>query len=97
MKPGEKRQVIDFPKLVLSIVTEHVSMEGTCSCGCQLKGDFSKEATVPVVYDSNIHATVAYLSTLQNLPFKLLREALATLFNVKMSEGSVPNVHGLWI
>lgn len=94
LKPGEKRQVIDLPKPVFPIVTEHVSMEGTCSCGCRLKGDFPKEATAPVAYGPNIHATVAYLSTLQNLPFKRLKEALATLFNVKMSEGTISNILG---
>lgn len=91
---GERRQVIDLPKPVFPIVTEYVSMEGVCTCGHHIKGDFPKEATAPVAYGPNIHATVAYLSTLQNLPFKRLKEAMHTLFNVNMSEGTISNILG---
>lgn len=89
---GERRQVVDLPKPVFPTVTEYVSMEGTCTCGCHVKGGFPKEATAPVAYGPNIHATVAYLSTLQNLPFKRLKEAMRTLFNVNMSEGTISNI-----
>lgn len=94
LKVGERRQVIDLPKPVFPTVTEYDSMEGVCACGCHLKGEFPKEATAPVAYGPNIHATVAYLSTLQNLPFKRLKEAMRTLFNVNMSEGTISNILG---
>lgn len=94
LRPGERRQVIDLPKPVFPTVTEYVSMEGVCSCGGHVKGEFPKEATAPVCYGPNIHATVAYLSTLQNLPFKRLKEAMRTLFNVNMSEGTISNILG---
>lgn len=92
LREGERRQVIDLPKPVFPAVTEYVSMEGVCTCGAHLKGEFPKEATAPVSYGPNIHATVAYLSTLQNLPFKRLKEAMRTLFNVNMSEGTISNI-----
>lgn len=94
LKIGERRQVIDLPKPVFPTVTEYDSMVGVCSCGCHLKGEFPKEATAPVAYGANIHATVAYLSTLQNLPFKRLKQVMATLFNVNMSEGTISNILG---
>lgn len=92
LRVGERRQVIDLPKPVFPMITEYDSMEGTCTCGCHLKGEFPKEATAPVAYGPNIHATVAYLNTLQNLPFKRLKEAMSTLFNVNMSEGTIANI-----
>lgn len=92
LREGERRQVIDLPKPVFPAVTEYVSMEGVCTCGAHLKGEFPKVATAPVSYGPNIHAAVAYLSTLQNLPFKRLKEAMRTLFNVNMSEGTISNI-----
>lgn len=92
LREGERRQVIDLPKPVFPAVTEYVSMEGVCTCGAHLKGEFPKEATAPVSYGPNIHAAVAYLSTLQNLPFKRLKEAMRTLFNINMSEGTISNI-----
>lgn len=86
------RQVIDIPEPVRPIVTEHRQMEYECPCGNVIRGEFPKEAKAPVSYGPNVKATVAYLSTLQTIPFKRLAEHLATFYGIRMSQGTISNI-----
>ncbi|MFI3306915.1 MAG: IS66 family transposase [Rikenellaceae bacterium] len=89
---GERRQVVDIPSVVVPMVKEFVEMRRRCTCGKCAKGEFPKEASGTVCYGHNIEATVAYLSTLQSVPFARLTHLMEVLFGVKMSQGSVSNI-----
>ncbi|MFI3316597.1 MAG: transposase [Rikenellaceae bacterium] len=56
------------------------------------KGEFPKEVSGAVCFGHNIDATVAYFSTLQNVPFARLTHLMEVLFGVKMSQGSISNI-----
>ena len=89
---GERRQVVDIPAVVVPMVKEYVEMRRKCTCGKCVKGEFPKEVSGTVCFGRNIDATVAYLSTLQNVPFARLTHLMEVLFGVKMSQGSISNI-----
>ncbi|MFR9647279.1 MAG: IS66 family transposase, partial [Rikenellaceae bacterium] len=89
---GERRQVVDIPAVVVPMVKEYVEMRRKCTCGKCVKGEFPKEVSGTVCFGLNIDATVAYLSTLQNVPFARLTHLMEVLFGVKMSQGSISNI-----
>ncbi|MFR9543363.1 MAG: IS66 family transposase [Rikenellaceae bacterium] len=89
---GEHRQMIDIPAVVVPMVKEYVEMRRKCTCGKCVKGEFPKEVSGTVCFGRNIDATVAYLSTLQNVPFARLTHLMEVLFGVKMSQGSISNI-----
>ncbi len=89
---GERRQVVDIPAIVVPLVKEYVQMRRKCTCGKCAKGEFPNEVSGTVCFGRNIDATVAYLSTLQNVPFKRLTHLMEFLFGVKMSQGSISNI-----
>ncbi|MFR9592705.1 MAG: IS66 family transposase [Rikenellaceae bacterium] len=89
---GEHRQVVDIPAVVVPIVKEYVEMRRRCTCGKCVKGEFPKEVSGTVCFGRNVDATVAYLSTLQNVPFARLTHLMDVLFGVKMSQGSISNI-----
>lgn len=89
---GERRQVWDLPLPIAPIVTEYVSMEGTSQCGHRCKGAFPVQAAAPVSYGVNVHALVAYMSTLQSIPFKRMVDILNNVFGLEMSQGTVSNI-----
>jgi transposase len=53
---------------------------------------FPKGADAPVQYGARIRAMVAYLSSYQLVPQKRTAEAMADLFGVRLSEGTVNNI-----
>ncbi|MFR9668118.1 MAG: IS66 family transposase [Rikenellaceae bacterium] len=89
---GERRQMIDIPAVIVPMVKEYVEMRRKCTCGKCVKGEFPKEVSGTVCFGRNIDATVAYLSTLQNVPFARLTHLMEVLFGVKMSQGSISNI-----
>ena len=89
---GERRQVVDIPAVVVPMVKEYVEMRRRCTCGKCAKGEFPTEVSGTVCFGRNIDATVAYLSTLQNVPFARLTHLMEVLFGVKMSQGSISNI-----
>ncbi|MFI3293881.1 MAG: IS66 family transposase [Rikenellaceae bacterium] len=89
---GERRQMIYIPAVVVPMVKEYVEMRRRCTCGKCVKGEFPKEVSGTVCFGRNIDATVAYLSTLQNVPFARLTHLMEVLFGVKMSQGSISNI-----
>jgi len=91
-KEIEVRQSIDIPLPVCQIITNHVSIEKKCTCGCQNRGSFPEYVKPGVSYGVNIHAVVAYLSTVQHIPFKRLTTELKDLYGIEISQGSVSNI-----
>ena len=93
--PGEVseiRQSIDIPLPVCAVIANHVSMEKKCPCGQCNKGSFPGYVKTGVSYGVNIHALVAYLSTVQHIPFKRLVGTLKDLYGIEISQGSVSNI-----
>jgi transposase len=85
------RQVIDLPE-IKPVVTEHRIYGKQCSCGCFNKGTFPDEARSPVCYGPNIRAIIAYLHTVQCIPYERLSEALRECFHVELSQGTIDNI-----
>jgi transposase/regulator of replication initiation timing len=91
-KEIEVRQSIDIPLPVCQIITNHVSIEKKCTCGCRNRGSFPEHVKPGVSYGINLHALVAYLSTVQHIPFKRLTTALKDIYGIEISQGSVSNI-----
>ena len=91
-KEVETRQSIDIPLPVCPVVTGHVSIEKVCSCGKCNRGTFPVHVKPGVSYGVNLHAIVAYLSTVQHIPFKRLTGTLKDLYGIEISQGTVSNI-----
>jgi len=91
-KEIETRQSIDIPLPVCPVITHHVSIEKTCSCGKCNRGTFPAHVKPGVSYGVNLHAVVAYLSTVQHIPFKRLTGAVKDLYGMEISQGTVSNI-----
>jgi len=91
-KEAEVRQSIDIPLPVCPVITNHVSMEKKCDCGHLNRGSFPLYVKSGVSYGVNIHALVAYLSTLQFIPFKRLTTIIRDIYGISISQGSVSNI-----
>jgi len=85
------RQVIDLPE-IKPIVSEHRIYGKQCSCGCYNKGTFPDEARSPMCYGPNIRAVIAYLHTVQCIPYERLSETLRECFHVELSQGTIDNI-----
>lgn len=88
----ETRQSIDIPLPVCPITTNHVSIEKRCTCGHCNRGTFPDHVKHGVSYGVNIYAVVAYLSTVQHVPFKRLVGTLKDLYGIEISQGTVSNI-----
>ena len=84
----EKRQVIDLPEPKPE-TSEYRSDMVRCDCGALHTAPFPKGVDAPVQYGTNIRSMLVYLSQYQLLPQKRLTEAMADLFDVRISEGTV--------
>lgn len=84
----ERRQVFDFPKPTME-VTEHRAETLECMCGRLNTAEFPKGVDAPVQYGPTIRSMLVYLSQYQLLPQKRITEAMADLFDVTISEGTV--------
>lgn len=84
------RQVIDVPDPTV-IVTEHRAERCRCSCGCETTAAFPPEATAPACYGPSIKAHALYLLCAQHLPRERCAQALADLFGVAISTGTLDN------
>jgi transposase len=91
-KEAEVRQSIDIPLPVCQVITNHVSMEKKCACGHLNRGSFPLYVKPGVSYGVNILALVAYLNTLQFIPFKRLTIILKDFYGILMSQGSISNI-----
>ena len=85
------RQVIDLPE-IKPVVSEHRIYGKQCSCGHYNRGTFPNEARSPVCYGPNIRAMIAYLHTVQCIPYERLSEVLRECFHVELSQGTIDNI-----
>jgi transposase len=84
----DRRQVFDIPKPTME-ATEHRAETKECACGRLHTAAFPKGVDAPVQYGPNIRSMLVYLSQYQLLPQKRITEAMADLFGVTISEGTV--------
>ncbi|WP_327047534.1 IS66 family transposase [Microbispora sp. NBC_01189] len=85
----EKRQVFDIPPIKVQ-VTEHQLVERRCcDCGVVTKGTAPAGVTAPVQYGSRITAIIVYLYVGQFLSKDRTAQALADLFGVPVTGGTV--------
>jgi len=84
----ERRQVFDLPP-VHAEVTEHQLIERECGCGHRTKGAAPPGAQAPVQYGPRIAAVMVYLHAGQFLSKDRTAVALAELFGIPCSSGTV--------
>ncbi len=84
------RQVFDVPHPQV-VVTEHRAIKCRCACGCETTAEFPADATAPAVYGPSIKAHALYLMCAQHLPRERCALALADLFGVNVSTGTLDN------
>jgi transposase len=89
----ERRQVFDLPPMRVE-VTEHQLIERECGCGHRTKAAAPGGADAPVQYGPRIAAIIIYLYIGQFLSKKRTAQALAELFGVPVSSGTVAAVTG---
>jgi len=87
----ERHQVFDLPPMRIE-VTEHQLIERECGCGHRTKAAAPGGAEAPVQYGPRIAAIVVYLYMGQFLSKKRTAQALAELFGVPLSSGTVAAV-----
>jgi len=88
----EERQSIDIPLPVRPKITNHVGIEKRCECGHSNRALFPEHVKPGVSYGVNVHALIAYLSTMQHIPFKRLTELLKDFYGLQISQGTVSNI-----
>jgi transposase len=84
----ERRQVFDLPP-ARAEVTEHQLIERECGCGHRTKGAAPAGAEAPVQYGPRIAAIIIYLHAGQFLSKDRTALALAELFGIPLSSGTV--------
>ena len=91
--PGlDRRQVFDLPP-ARAEVTEHQLIERECACGHRTKAAAPAGAEAPVQYGPRTAAVIVYLYIGQFLSKKRTAQALAELFGVPLSSGTVRLSH----
>lgn len=88
----QRRQVIDLPE-VTPEVTEHRAHTRVCACGVSTTAAFPDTVRAPVSYGPRIRAVVTYLLARQHIPVERCAEAMADLFGVKISTGTVDAIY----
>jgi hypothetical protein len=89
----ERRQVFDLPPMRIQ-VTEHQLIERECGCGHRTKAAAPHGAEAPACYGPRAAAIIIYLYIGQFLSKKRTAQALAELFGVPVSTGTVAAVTG---
>ena len=84
----ERRQVFDLPEVAVA-VTEHQLIERECGCGQRTRAAAPPGAEGPVQYGPRIAAVIVYLYAGQFLSKQRTAQALAELFGVPCSSGTV--------
>jgi transposase len=84
----ERRQVFDLPPVRVE-VTEHQLIERECGCGQRTRGAAPPGAEAPVQYGPRVAAVMVYLYAGQFLSKDRTTVALAELFGVPCSSGTV--------
>ncbi len=92
MSTGEKRQIIDFPEIIIPFIKEFIELKAECKCGHKMRSEFPAEVTGTVCFGPVVEATIGYLSTRQDIPFKRLSELMSILFGLDMSQGTIAKI-----
>lgn len=87
----ERRQVFDLPPVRVRVV-EHQLVERRCGCGTRTRAQAPAGVQAPVSYGPRIAAIMVYLYVGQFLSKKRTAEALAELFGVPVSGGTVASM-----
>jgi transposase len=87
----ERRQVFDLPEAAVT-VTEHQLVERECGCGQRTKAAAPHGAEGPVQYGPRIAAVIVYLYAGQFLSKDRTAQALAELFGIPLSSGTVAGI-----
>ena len=83
------RQVVDLP-VVTPTVTEHQAQTRRCGCcNTTTAAAFPDGVRAPVSYGPRVKAIVVYLLARQHIPVGRAQEAMADLFGLKISAGTV--------
>ncbi len=85
----QRRQVIDIVPARLRVIEHRVEVRRCRACGEVAKGVFPEGVRAPVQYGPSVKARALYLHQYQLLPFARTKEAMADLFGLKMSVGTV--------
>ena len=85
---AERRQMFDLPPVKIE-VTEHQLIERECACGHRTKATAPQGADAPACYGPRIAAVIIYLYIGQFLSKKRTAQALADLFGIPVSSGTV--------
>lgn len=89
----ERRQVFDLPP-VRAEVTEHQLVERECGCGQRTRAPAPLGAEAPAQYGPRAAAVIIYLYIGQFLSKKRTAQALAELFGMPLSSGTVAAITG---
>ena len=87
----ERRQVFDLPP-VRAEVTGHQLIERECGCGQRTRAAAPPGAAAPACYGPRVAAVIIYLYTGQFLSKQRTAQALAELFGIPASSGTVAAV-----
>jgi transposase len=87
----ERRQVFDLPEVAVT-VTEHQLIERECSCGQRSRAAAPVGVEGPAQYGPRIAAIIVYLYAGQFLSKQHTARALAELFGIPLSSGTVAAV-----
>ncbi len=85
----QRRQVINIVPAKLQVIEHRVEVRRCRNCGEVTKGMFPEGVRAPVQYGSSVRARALYLHQYQLLPFARTTEAMAELFGVRISAGTV--------
>jgi transposase len=87
----ERRQVFDLPEVTIT-VTEHQLIERECGCGQRTKAAAPQGAGAPVQYGPRVAAIIVYLYAGQFMSKERTAQALAELFGIPVSSGTVAGI-----
>jgi transposase len=87
----ECRQVFELPEVPVT-VTEHQLIERECGCGHRTRAAAPPGAEAPVQYGPRIAAIIVYLYIGQFLSKQRTAQALAELFGIPLSSGTVAGI-----
>ena len=87
----ERRQVFDLPEVAVT-VTEHQLIERECGCGHRTRAAAPRGGEAPVQYGPRVAAIIVYLYAGQFLSTERTAQALAELFGIALSSGTVAGI-----
>ena len=85
-------QEIDLPQ-IRPIYRERRFYKKVCSCGC-CNRDYAprRRGGNAITFGKNIRAIATYLSVVQCMPYERLQSLFETMFNVRISQGTLANI-----